>query len=378
MEFDLSKPQRLLQKSARDLFVRDCPAKRVRDLMATDTAFHPELWSAIADQGWLSLHLEESCGGLGLGTVELAVIAEEMGRACFPGPFLGTVWAATLIAAAKPGSAHLEPLATGAAKGAVALVEPHTGWNPAEVQLQAAPAAGGYKLTGRKSFVVDAGVADVIVCAARGPEGLVLVAVPTKTPHVKITPTAGFDATRKLADVEFAGATVGAEAVLAVGAAANEALIGSMQVAALVVCADMLGGMQWILADSVEYAKTRQQFGKVIGSFQAVQHMCADMLLWTESSRSAIYYAAWALTSEPAGAARAINIAKSYSSDASREVANRGVQVHGGIGFTWEHDLQLYYKRSKASEILFGDAAYHRSALAANAFDATSPSPASL
>jgi alkylation response protein AidB-like acyl-CoA dehydrogenase len=132
----------------------------------------------------------------------------------------------------------------------------------------------------------------------------------------------------------------------------------------------MLGGMQWILEDAVEYAKTRQQFGKVIGSFQAVQHMCADMLLWTESSRSAIYYAAWALDAERDTSARAVSIAKAYTSDASREVANRGVQVHGGIGFTWEHDLQLYYKRSKASEILIGDAAFHRAQLAATVFDA--------
>ncbi len=138
-----------------------------------------------------------------------------------------------------------------------------------------------------------------------------------------------------------------------------------MQVGALVVCADMLGGMQWIIEDAVEYAQTRQQFGKVIGSFQAVQHMCADMLLWTgKSARSAIYFAAWALDAEPASAARAVTTAKIYTSDASREVANRGVQVHGGIGFTWEHDLQLYYKRSKASEILFGDASYHRARMA--------------
>jgi len=143
-----------------------------------------------------------------------------------------------------------------------------------------------------------------------------------------------------------------------------------MQVGTLLVCADMLGGMQWILENAVEYAKTRQQFGKPIGSFQAVQHMCADMLLWSESSRSAIYFAAWAVDAEPESAARVISTAKVYTSDASREVANRGVQVHGGIGFTWEHDLQLYYKRSKASEILFGDASHHRAQLADLVFGA--------
>jgi alkylation response protein AidB-like acyl-CoA dehydrogenase len=369
MEFELSKPQKLLQQSARDLFARMCPAKRVRELMATDTALHPELWSAVAEQGWLGLHLAESCGGLGLGTVELAVIAEEMGRACFPGPFLGSIWAGTLIAEAGAKSKYLEPLATGESKGAVALLEPDTTWNPDEVQLKATPAAGGFKLTGRKSFVSDAAVADVIVCAAQSGDGLALLAVPAKADGVKITATPGMDATRKLYDVAFEGVSVSTGDVLAIGQPARKALARSMEVATLCAAADMLGGMQWIIEDAVEYAKTRQQFGKVIGSFQAVQHMCADMLLWTESSRSAIYYAAWAWGAEPANAARVVSIAKAYASDASREVANRGVQVHGGIGFTWEHDLQLYYKRSKASEILLGDATYHRTRIAEMAFD---------
>jgi alkylation response protein AidB-like acyl-CoA dehydrogenase len=370
MEFEISKPQKLLQKSARDLFARECPPKRVRDLMATDTALHPELWAAIADQGWTGIHLDESAGGLGLGTVELAVVAEEMGRACFPGPFLGSVWAATLIAQAKPACKHLERLCSGEAKGAVALLEPQTGWCPSEVKLAATAAGEGLKLSGKKSFVVDAGVADVIVCVARAASGLALAAVPAKAAGVKITATPGLDATRKLYDVNFEGVSVAPDDVLAVGKPAEAALTHSMEVATLVVAADMLGGMQWILEHTVEYAKTRQQFGKLIGSFQSVQHMCADMLLLEESSRSAIYYAAWALAADPNDAARSIGIAKAYASDAAREVANRGVQVHGGIGFTWEHDLQLYYKRAKASEVLFGDAAYHRARLAAAVFDA--------
>ncbi|HEV7998451.1 MAG TPA: acyl-CoA dehydrogenase family protein [Planctomycetaceae bacterium] len=370
MEFDLSKPQKLLQKSARDLFARACPAKKVRELMATDTAFDAKLWSEVADQGWLGIHLSEASGGLGLSLVDLAVVAEEMGRACFPGPFLGTVWAATLIAEANPASNYLQPLAAGETKGAVALLEPDASWDPSEVRLQAQQDSKGYRLTGRKSFVSDAGVADVIVCVAKAGDDLALLAVPAKAAGVSIKQTAGLDQTRKLYDVAFEGVAIGADGVLAVGEAARHALERSMQVATLVVCADMLGGMQWILEDAVEYAKTRQQFGKPIGSFQAVQHMCADMLLWTESSRSAIYFAAWAFDAEPESAARVISTAKVYTSDASREVANRGVQVHGGIGFTWEHDLHLYYKRSKASEILFGDASHHRGQLADLVFGA--------
>ncbi len=364
MEFELSKPQKLLQKSARDLFARACPATRVRELMATDAALDPKLWSEIADQGWLSLHLREECGGLGLGMVDLVAVAEEMGRACFPGPFLGTVWAATLLAEAAPESKHLQALATGEQKGAVALLEPEASWDPADVRLQAVKSGAGYQLTGQKSFVSDADVADVILCVARVGNELALFAVPAKATGVSIRAMAGMDATRKLFDVTFEGVVVTADNVLATGDAARAALDRSLQVGTLVTCADMLGGMQWIIEDAVEYAKTRQQFGKEIGSFQAVQHMCADMLLWTESARSAIYFAAWALDAEPASAERAVMTAKIYTSDASREVANRGVQVHGGIGFTWEHDLQLYYKRSKASEILFGDAAFHRARLA--------------
>jgi alkylation response protein AidB-like acyl-CoA dehydrogenase len=364
MEFDLSNPQKLLQKSARDLFARACPAKKVRELMATDTAFDAGLWSAVADQGWLGIHLSESSGGLGLGPVDLAVVGEEMGRACFPGPFLGTVWAATLIAEANAASPYLQSLTAGESKGAVALLESDASWDLSEVRLQAKPDGETYQLTGRKSFVSDAGLADVIVCVARTEGDLALFIVPAKAASVSIKPTSGMDQTRKLYDVAFEGVAVGPENVLAVGEAARRALVRSTQVATLLVCADMLGGMRWILEDTVEYAKTRQQFGKPIGSFQAVQHMCADMLLWTESARSAIYFAAWAIDAEPENAARVVSTAKVYTSDASREVANRGVQVHGGIGFTWEHDLHLYYKRSKASEILFGDASHHRAQLA--------------
>jgi alkylation response protein AidB-like acyl-CoA dehydrogenase len=277
---------------------------------------------------------------------------------------LGTVWAATLIAEANPASKYLKGLATGELKGAVAFLESDASWDLRQVRLQAKQSGKGYQLTGRKSFVADAGVADVIVCAAKTGEELALFSVPARAAGVSIKATPGLDQTRKLYDVLFEGVTVGPEDVLASGKAASRALNRSMQVATVLVCADMLGGMQWILEDAVEYAKTRHQFGKPIGSFQAVQHMCADMLLWTESSRSAIYYAAWALDANRDDAERAVSTAKVYSSDASREVANRGVQVHGGIGFTWEHDLHLYYRRSKGSEILFGDASHHRAQLA--------------
>ncbi len=369
MEFELSKPQRLLQKSVRDLFSRECPPTRVRELMATDTAFDQQLWSAVADQGWLGIHLDESCAGLGLGTVELAVVSEEMGRACFPGPFLGTVWAATLLAALRPDAPELEKLNMGELKAAVALLEAESDWNIDSVQLDAKLNDSQLLLVGTKSFVLDADVADLFLVVARTPQGLVVAMLQADTPGLSISPTPAIDATRKLADVTFDQVTIPDCQILATGKQAEAAIARSLDIVSLAACAEMLGGMQWILEDSVEYAKTRQQFGKTIGTFQAVQHMCADMLLLTESSRSAIYYAAWAIDANAEDASRAVAIAKIYASDASREVANRGIQVHGGIGFTWEHDLQLYYRRSKALEIFTGDATHHRARLAEMVLD---------
>jgi len=172
------------------------------------------------------------------------------------------------------------------------------------------------------------------------------------------------DGTRKIYEAVFDRVEVADADVLGADGDARGALRGALETATAALCAEMVGGMQWVLDTTVEFAKTRQQFGRPIGAFQAVQHQCADMLLMTESARSASYYAAWALTEDAPEASGAVSIAKAYCSDAYREVGNRGVQVHGGIGFTWEHDLHLYYKRSKASEVMFGDGSFHRERIA--------------
>jgi alkylation response protein AidB-like acyl-CoA dehydrogenase len=212
--------------------------------------------------------------------------------------------------------------------------------------------------------VPDADTADLIICVARNGDGIALLPIERTNQRLQITAMPSMDATRRLYEVEFENISVAAADLLAADGHAGEALEGALEVATIALCAEMVGGMQWILDTSVEYAKTRQQFGRVIGSFQAVQHQCADMLLLTESSRSATYYAAWALSENDPTARLSVSIAKAYCSDAFREVANRGVQIHGGIGFTWEHDLQLYYKRSKSAETTFGDATFHRERIA--------------
>ena len=368
MDFDLSKPQKLLKETARAFLARECRAGRVRELMKTETAHDDGLWQAIADQGWTGLVVPEEHGGLGLGLVELAVVAEEMGRMCLPGAFLSTLTAAALIERAGDSgqrAKYLEAIAAGELKATVALLEAGADWDAGAVRLEATRDGGGnFSVTGRKLFVADAGVADLVICVAREGERLVLLPVERGAQGMSVKPMPSMDATRKVYEVGFEDATVAGSDALGADGDGRGALAGALEVATVALCAEMVGGMQWVLDTTVEYAKTRQQFGRPIGSFQAVQHQCADMLLMTESARSAAYYAAWALTEGDAAAHVAVSVAKAYCSDAYREVANRGVQVHGGIGFTWEHDLHLYYKRSKSSDTLFGDATFHRERLA--------------
>jgi len=367
MDFDLSKPQKLLKDSAREFLARECKPEKVRELMASETAHDEKLWQNIADQGWTGLTASEDYGGLGLGFVELAVVAEEMGRACLPGVFLSNLFAAALVenaGNADQKAKYLEPIALGEKKATVAFLEASASWDLDGVKLEAQRVDGNFTVSGKKLFVADADAADLIICVARDGENFALLPIEKNADGLTVKSMPSMDATRKIYEVDFNEVTIAEADILSADGDARGALKAAMDAATVALCAEMVGGMQWILDASVEYAKTRQQFGKPIGAFQAVQHQCADMVLMIESARSAAYYAAWTLTEKDAAASATVSIAKAYCSDAFREVANRGVQIHGGIGFTWEHDLQFYYKRSKASETMFGDATFHREKLA--------------
>jgi alkylation response protein AidB-like acyl-CoA dehydrogenase len=237
----------------------------------------------------------------------------------------------------------------------VAFLEESANWNPADLRV----AATNGKINGEKLFVPDAAVADFIlsVCA----DGMFVV--DTKGPGIQIEPMSSMDLTRKLYSIHFTDAP--AEKL-----GHSEGFLRGFDISTAALAAEMVGGMQRTLEMTVEYAKTRKQFGKPIGIFQAVQHQCADMYLETESARSAAYYAAWALEENTSDAATAVSIAKMYASDAARTVGNRGIQVHGGMGFTWENDLHLYYRRAKSSETMFGDATFHRERIARMVIDA--------
>jgi alkylation response protein AidB-like acyl-CoA dehydrogenase len=364
MQFGLTETQQMLKNSAREFFPAECPMAEVRRLMEIDGAYDAALWRKIAEHGWTGILVPEEHGGMGLGLVEMAVAAEEMGRALLPGPFLSTAFVAGTLLDAMPQWRHRAGrIAQGEARATLALVEDSARWGSGGIRL----GISGGRVSGRKLFVPDATAADLLLCAARCGEELAIVQIDPRGRGVTIRRMPALDRTRQLYSIDFD--RVGVE-ILATGAEAEAALDRACDVACVALAAEMAGGMQRVLEITVEYAKTRKQFGKPIGQFQAVQHLCADMLVLTESSRSAACYAAWALQEGAPEARTAVSVAKSYASDACRETINRGIQVHGGMGFTWENDLHLYYRRAKASEIAFGDAAFHRERIARCVVDA--------
>jgi alkylation response protein AidB-like acyl-CoA dehydrogenase len=361
MQFGLNESQEILRESARKFFAGECPIAEVRRLMGTETAFDANLWNKLAQQGYTGIIFPEEFGGVGLGTVELVLLMEEAGRALLPGPLFSTVALAGSIldnvATKEQKKKYLAPICRGEARSTVAFLENTASWDLADVHLTAANG----KLKGQKLFVPDAAIADWLIVIARN--GVFLV--DAKAPEVRVEPMLGMDLTRKLYSVHFDNAS-GEK----LGETTGLGLTSAVDIGTAALTAEMVGGMQRTLDLTVEYAKTRKQFGKPIGIYQGVQHQCADMYLETESSRSAVYYAAWALQENAPDAAAAVSIAKMYASDASRTVGNRGIQVHGGMGFTWENDIHLYYRRAKASETAFGDASFHRERLARLVLDA--------
>lgn len=362
MNFGLSESQIILRNNARKFFSAECPMSEVRRISEMDGAFDAGLYAKLAAQGFTGIIFPEQFGGLGLGMVEMAALLEEMGRALVPGPYFSSVLlAGTLIDAAgsqDQKSRYLTPIAEGEKRASLAMLEPSANWNPESVAMRE---QGGGELSGEKLFVTDAAVADTLVVVARREDELALYAVDAKSAGVRVRPTKALDLTRPLYEVQFDSAQGD---LLASGAAAQQALEHALAIATVGAAAELVGGMQRSMEMTVEYAKTRKQFGKPIGSFQAVQHQCADMFLWTESSRSAVLYAAWALEHKAPEARSAVSIAKLYASDAARETGNRAIQVHGGMGFTWENDSHLYYRRAKALEVMLGDSHFHRDRLA--------------
>jgi alkylation response protein AidB-like acyl-CoA dehydrogenase len=379
MDIGFTEEQDLLRDTARKFLDSECPTTFVRQMMATETACSPEFWARLAENGWLGITYPEADGGSGLGLTDLVVLMEEMGRAVMPGPYLATV----LLgggAIAEAGSAaqrreYLPPIAEGNLKATLAVTEPNARWDAAGIMMPGREAGDGFVLSGNKMFVPDADIADVIVVAARTrdgstmEDGISLFAVPKTASGLNVKLLPAIDETRKQCEVAFDNVRLPASALLGELHQGWTPLSLVCDKAAVALAAEICGAAQRVLDITVDYAKLRVAFGKPIGSYQGVKHKCADMLIEIENAKSLTYYAAWALDDGSARdsgeAAQAVAMAKACASDAGRKVCAAGIQLHGGIGMTWEHDLHLYLKRAKSCEVAFGDATWHRERLAA-------------
>jgi len=361
----------MLRSSARDFLSKQVTSKKVRELAETEDGFDADLWRRIAELGWTGLGIPEEYGGVGT-FLDLVVVLEEAGRALLPGPFFTTMGLgvpALLEAGTEAQKRHVLPeVAGGEARVTLAMTEPAGRWDSTGVELRAERSGDSWKLSGTKLFVPDAEVSEHIVVVGRtrggDEEGITLFLVSGRPAGLTISPLKTMDMTRRWYEVRFDGVEVPADAVMGSPDQGWPPLKRALEWGAAALCAEMVGGSQWVLDTSVEYAKTRQQFGKPIGIYQAVSHKLADMLLEVESARSATYYAAWTVDADAPDRSIATSMAKAYASDAYRKAAGNGIQVHGGIGFTWEHDMHLYFKRAKSSEVTLGDATYHRELVA--------------
>ena len=367
MNFGFSEEQEFLRSTARELLEKECSSARVREWMEDERGYAPELWKRLAELGWVGLLIPEEHGGAGLGTIELIVILEEMGRALLPSPFFGNLLGTAAVLASADEQAQKDLLPSVAAGERIltfAITEEAGTEEPDAIGARAEPSGDGFALSGTKLFVPDAQNADVFVVAARtggpGAAGLSLLLVP-RGPGVRVSPLESLDRTRRIAEVDFDRAPARLLGVRDGGWPVWEQV---RSLALVALAAEALGGAQKVLDDAVAYAKARVQFGKPIGVNQAIKHKCADMLIQVEGSKSITYYAAWAVGERTDDAALAASMAKAYTSDAYRHCSAENIQIHGGVGFTWEYDCHLYFRRAKAIEVTLGDPAWHRERVA--------------
>ncbi len=371
MNFAFSEEQDQLRDAVRRFLESKSPSSEVRRLMETTEGYDPAVWNQMANElGLQSIHIPEGYGGQGFTFVELAIVLEEMGRVLLCAPYFSSVVLAAdaiMNAGTDAQKGELLPgIASGETIATLAFTEPNGRWDASGIEMEAQGSGDSSTLSGTKMFVIDGHTANLVVVAARsagtsGEDGISFFAVDGDAAGLTRTPLATMDQTRKQARLDFEN--VSARPIGAPGSG-WPALSKTLDQAAVCLANEMVGGAQKVLEMSVEYAKVRVQFGRPIGSFQAIKHKCADMLLEVESGKSAAYYAAWAAAEDNEELPVAASLAKAYCSDAYFHAAAENIQIHGGIGFTWEHDAHLYFKRAKSSEILLGDATYHRELLA--------------
>ena len=366
MNFGFSEEQEELRKMVKRFLEEKSPESEVRRLMATAEGYDAAVWSQMADELALQgLGIPEEFGGQGYGPVELYVVFEEMGAALLCSPYFSTVALAAnavlFVGTDADKAVFLPGMASGETIATVALTDDAGQWDLDSTSTTASASGDGFVLNGVRNYVTDGNVASIIFVPAMTDKGLSLFAVRGDATGVAREALATMDQTRKQSRIVFDNAPA---ALVGVEGAARDGLETTMQVAVAALAAEQVGGAQRVLNNAVEYAKVRVQFGRPIGSFQAIKHKCADMLLDVESAKSAAYYAAWAAQERNDELPIAASLAKSFCSEAYFHCAAENIQIHGGIGFTWEHHAHLYFKRAKSSELFLGDPAYHRELLA--------------
>jgi alkylation response protein AidB-like acyl-CoA dehydrogenase len=361
MYFDLTDEQQAIKSTARDFLAARYKSERIRELAESEHGFEQSDWEEMAGLGWPGLALPEEWGGQGLGIVDLAVLFEELGYALAPSPLLSNTVAGLALAACgsdEQRERFLRPLAAGERRGAPALWDAGSAATPGRFELEARSDDDGIVLDGEKVLVMDAGAADFfLVATADGKRHL----VDREASGLSVTPEPSIDLTRRLYSVRLDGVRVPPEDTLPAEESDYHPIFFRACVA---IAAESTGIAQRTMEMAVSYAKDREQFGRPIGAYQAVSHHCAQMLLETENARSAVYGAAWAADAEPESLPLAASMAKAYASDAGWRVPDASIQVHGGIGFTWEHDLHFFLKRGKANAATFGTASWHRDRVA--------------
>ena len=371
MQLDFTSDQDELRDAIRAVLAREAPVVLAREVAETGTR-PAALWSTFVELGWPALTVPEADGGIGLGCIEATILAEELGRTLAPGPLLPTVTqfvpAVRESATPEQSTRWLSAVAAGAIAGTLAVVEATGSHDPADTTTTLELDGDEYVLHGEKRYVIEGDAVDEIVVVARltdalaGDDGVRALVVPATS--ASVTPVHALDGTRRLAHLGFDGTRVAADRLLGTGTSATTALHRAIEEATVTLALEMVGTAQTIFDVTLEYAKQRVQFGVPIGSFQAIKHKFADMVIALERARATGYFAALTVAEDDPRRAGAVSVAKAAAGDCRRLLGKEGIQIHGGIGYTWEHDMHLYVKRIASSEQLFGTSTWHRTRIA--------------
>jgi len=384
VQFVHTEEQRLIRDSARALLAGRAGPAQLRAALSEPGSYDRKLWRAMVELGWTGLALPEDCGGAGLGWVELCILQEEQGRLLVASPFFATSALAAPLIAASANATQRRALLTRIARGEVRIACALNGTDgrppPEGISVSLETRAGGFTLRGVSDFVIHADSADLLLVLARAPhaqgaEGISVVVIPAASAGVTIHPHVMLDLTRPMSRVELNGVIVEPQQILGEAGAAGTAIAEALDRARIALASEALGGAERVLEMTTAYVKERVQFGRPIGSFQAIKHRLADMMIEVEAAKSAAWYAACVADERPEELSEAAAIAKSYCCDAFFDCAANAIQLHGGIGFTWEHDVHFYFKRARATAMLLGSPAWQRERLVRHFASGAAPTP---